>query len=156
MKGSHGGPFTDSHIQNIKDSRRLTSKRVNQYDLQGKFIKQWKSKGEASEFLKKQLNLTSNVTSQIKDCILGRQKTSFGFIWRYEGIYRALDTFNIIYQFDLNKKLIGEFKSYKNLKKWIKQNTTSEFNTASCRIVKHSKNRIYKCQNLYYSINKKI
>jgi len=155
-KGSHGGPFTDIHIANIKLSRRLTSKRVLQYNLQGKLLKKWDSKGEAAEFIKNKLNLSSNVVSQIKDCILGRQKTSFKYIWRYEGIERELDTFNIIYQFDLHKKLIGEFKSHGILKEWIKQNTKVEYNTVSSSIVKHSKDRTYKSQNLYYSINKTI
>jgi hypothetical protein len=27
---------------------------------------------------------TSNVTSQIKDCILGKQKTAFGYKWKYK------------------------------------------------------------------------
>jgi hypothetical protein len=83
-KGSHGGPFTDEHIRNIKTSRRKTSKRVIQLDLDSKKIKQWKSKGEAAEWIKEQTGKTSNVTSQIKDCILGRQKTAFGYKWKYK------------------------------------------------------------------------
>lgn len=29
-------------------------------------------------------NLKNNLVSQIKDCILGRQKTAFGYKWKYK------------------------------------------------------------------------
>jgi predicted hydrocarbon binding protein len=57
---------------------------VHQYDKQGNFIKEWESKGQAAEWVKEQTGKTSNITSQIKDCILGRQKTAYGYIWKYK------------------------------------------------------------------------
>lgn len=83
-KGSHSGPFTDLHINNIKISRRKTSKRVIQLSLQNEYIKEWLSKGEAAEWIKEQTGKNSNIVSQIKDCILGRQKTAFGYKWKYK------------------------------------------------------------------------
>ena len=36
----------------MKISRRLVSKRIFQYDLNGKFIREWLSKGEAADWIK--------------------------------------------------------------------------------------------------------
>jgi hypothetical protein len=84
LRGKHTGPFSKEHIENIKISRRKTSKRVIQSDKQNNFIKEWESKGQAAEWVKEMTNKTSNIVSQIKDCILGRQKTAFGFKWKYK------------------------------------------------------------------------
>jgi hypothetical protein len=60
------------------------SKRIFQYDLQNNLIKEWESKGQASEWIKKETGRTSNITTQIKDCILGKQKTCAGYKWKYK------------------------------------------------------------------------
>jgi hypothetical protein len=65
-------------------AKRKQAKTVIQYDLSGNFIKEWESKGQAALWLKKQTGKTSNLTSQIKDCILGKQKTTFGYKWKYK------------------------------------------------------------------------
>jgi hypothetical protein len=55
------------------------SKKINQYDLKGNFIKSWKSAAEAAKELK--LKKASNITSCCK-----RRKytnTAYGYIWRY-------------------------------------------------------------------------
>jgi hypothetical protein len=150
-------PFTDEHIQSIKESRRKTSKKVYQFDLQGNFIKEWKSKGEAAEHIVKEKHLKSNVVSQIKDCILGYQKTAFGYVWRYDNTKQNV-LFNPIYQFDINKKLTNCFNSLKSLKKWIQENRKEikDINTLSSRIKRESKKRIYKSGNNYYNVNKEI
>jgi hypothetical protein len=92
-----------------------------------------------------------------KDCILGRQKTAFGYIWSYKNI-TPLNIFKPIYQFDLNKNLINIFYSSKELKIWLKKNrpNLSSQNTVSSSIKKHIKNRIYKSGNHFYSLNNKI
>jgi hypothetical protein len=77
-------PFTDSHKIAMGIAKRKQAKTVIQYDLSGNFIKEWESKGQAALWLKKQTGKTSNLTSQIKDCILGKQKTTFGYKWKYK------------------------------------------------------------------------
>lgn len=77
-------PFTEEHIKNIKQAKLKQAKPVLQYDLDGNFIQEWESKGQAAKWLKKQTGRTSNLTSQIKDCILGRQKTCCNYIWKYK------------------------------------------------------------------------
>lgn len=77
-------PFSDTHKVAMGVAKRKQAKTVIQYDLNGNFIKEWESKGQAALWIKEQTNKTSNLTSQIKDCILGRQKTAFGYKWKYK------------------------------------------------------------------------
>jgi hypothetical protein len=150
-------PFTEEHIKNLTESIQKNAKPVYQFNFQRDLIKVWISKGEAANFLKKELNLTSNVVSQIKDCILGRQKTAFGYIWSYENITPQY-IFNPIYQFDLSKNLINIFNSFKELKLWLKENRgeLAGIDTIATSIKRESEKRIYKSSNNFYSINKTI
>lgn len=77
-------PFSKQHIQNIGIAKLKQAKPVIQYDLQDNFIKEWESKGQAALYIKEQTGKTSNLSSQIKDCILGKQKTAFGYKWKYK------------------------------------------------------------------------
>lgn len=52
-------------------------KPVNQYDLQGNFIKQWESSSAAALALGKRVPAISNAINDPK------QKTAYGFIWKY-------------------------------------------------------------------------
>lgn len=65
-------------IGNLKhpSSGCFTSHKINQYDLQGNFIKTWNTMGE----IKRELGISH---SMISDCCRGLQKTSGGFIWKY-------------------------------------------------------------------------
>jgi len=65
-------------------AKRKQATPVLMFDLNDNFIKEWESKGQAAEWIKKETSKTSNLTSQIKDCILGMQKTAFGFKWKYK------------------------------------------------------------------------
>jgi len=53
------------------------SKAIEQYDLEGNFIKQWKSATEA----KNELGYKSSCT--ISACLTGKQKKAQGYIWKY-------------------------------------------------------------------------
>jgi hypothetical protein len=77
-------PFSNTHKQNIGIAKRKQAKIVLQCDLDGNIIKEWESKGQAALWIQEQTNKTSNLVSQIKDCILGRQKTAFGYKWKYK------------------------------------------------------------------------
>lgn len=77
-------PFSNEHIQNIGIAKRKQATPVLQYDLDSNFIKEWESKGQAAEWIKHQTGKTSNIVSQIKDCILGKQKTAFKYKWKYK------------------------------------------------------------------------
>ena len=77
-------PFSDMHKQNMGIAKRKHAMPVLQYSIDGILIKEWESKGQAAEWIREQTGKTSNITSQIKDCILGRQKTAYGYIWKYK------------------------------------------------------------------------
>ena len=77
-------PFSDTHKIAMGIAKRKQAKTVLQCDLEGNIVKEWESKGQAASWIKEQTGKTSNLTSQIKDCILGRQKTAFGYKWKYK------------------------------------------------------------------------
>jgi hypothetical protein len=77
-------PFSKEHIVAMGKAKRKQAKPVLQYDLNENFIKEWESKGQAASWIQITQNRNSNVTSQIKDCILGKQKTAFGYKWKYK------------------------------------------------------------------------
>lgn len=91
-------PHTEEHSQNIskaltgykqneqhranrskstKGHRNKPGKEIIQYDLNMNKINEYKSANEAGRYLNKSGN-------QIADCAAGRQKTAFGFIWKYK------------------------------------------------------------------------
>jgi hypothetical protein len=69
------------HIIRDKKLGKPTKKSqpILQYDLNGNFIKEWNKIKEASEYMGK-IKDTSSITS----CCRGKQKTAFGFIWKYK------------------------------------------------------------------------
>jgi hypothetical protein len=77
-------PFSDEHKQNMGIAKRKQAIPVLMFDLNDNLIREWESKGQAAEWIKETTGKTSNITSQIKDCILGRQKTAFKFKWKYK------------------------------------------------------------------------
>lgn len=60
----------------IQRRTKKISKRVNQYDLSGNFIKTWDSMRE----IERKTNIHNQ---QISLCCLGKRKKAGGFIWRY-------------------------------------------------------------------------
>lgn len=55
------------------------SKPILQFDIQNNLIQEFKSIKEALEYLNKSIN-----NSCVTACLKGRQKTAFGFIWKYK------------------------------------------------------------------------
>lgn len=67
---------------NKKISKRLRnnpqiSRKINQYDINGNFIKEWESIIE----VERQLKIRN---SHISECCKGKCKTAGGFIWKYQ------------------------------------------------------------------------
>lgn len=65
----------------IKGNKETHTKTVYQFNLNGKFIKEWNSITKASKFYN--LNIVS-----ISQCLHGKSKTSGGFIWSF---YKNID-----------------------------------------------------------------
>jgi hypothetical protein len=77
-------PFTKEHQQNMLIAKRKQAKPVLMFDLEDNLIREWESKGQAVEWIKETKGRRGNLTSQIKDAIFGRQKTAFGYKWKYK------------------------------------------------------------------------
>lgn len=63
-------------IQDRRVKNNPFVKKINQYSLDGEFIKEWSSQAEIT----RNLGCSSAV---IWACCSGEQKTSYGYIWRY-------------------------------------------------------------------------
>jgi len=66
-------------ISKIKIDNNHTGKPLNQYNLNGDLIKEWKSAAEIERVL-------GFNAENISACCLGKSKTSNGFIWKFVGI----------------------------------------------------------------------
>jgi hypothetical protein len=77
-------PFSDEHKQNMLIAKRKQAKPLLMFDLNDNLVREWESKGQAAEWIKETTGKTSNITTQIKDCCLGKQKTAFKFKWKYK------------------------------------------------------------------------
>jgi predicted GIY-YIG superfamily endonuclease len=77
-------PFTEEHQQNMLIAKRKQAKPLLMFDLNDNLVREWESKGQAAEWIKETTGKTSNITTQIKDCCLGKQKTAFKFKWKYK------------------------------------------------------------------------
>lgn len=77
-----GNPLSESHKTKIGKSN---SKQVIQYSLTGEYIQSFSSAIEAERYiLKKPIAHWKELKNNINDCCRGRQKSSYGYIWKYE------------------------------------------------------------------------
>lgn len=70
--------YDSLHPLKSKENYITNARKINQYDLDNKFIMKWNSITEAVKELK-----LNNMTGIIK-CCSGKIKTSYGYIWRYD------------------------------------------------------------------------
>lgn len=82
-KNQQGKIISKNHKNKISKSN---SKKIIQYDFQGNLIKEWTSAMEAERFMNNTPNAHwKELSNNINDCCRGRQKSSYGYIWKYEG-----------------------------------------------------------------------
>jgi group I intron endonuclease len=80
-KALKGYKQTEQHKLNKSKAMKgksVTSKYVLQYDLQGNFIKEWNSTKSAC------LYYSGKDMNGVSACCLGKQKTAFGYIWKFK------------------------------------------------------------------------
>ena len=83
IANSHKGKkVSKDHIEKLHKGQILAnSKPIEQYDLEGNFIKNWQSATIAA----KELNLHP---TSIRHCVQGKTKTSGGYIWKAQISYK--------------------------------------------------------------------
>ena len=90
--------ITNNHKNQIA---KANSKKVIQYDFNGKKINEFISAADAERFINKKLNEHwKNLSNNINDCCRGRQKSAYGYIWKYENCILNLEE----HKRSLNKK----------------------------------------------------
>ena len=72
-------PKSEQGKLNMRVPKPNLQKSITQYDLKGNYIKDWNSVTEVYISLSKPIN-----SSGITCCLKGKQKTAFGFIWKYK------------------------------------------------------------------------
>lgn len=69
--------YNINYSNNWKKARKANVKKVAKFDTDGNLIKKYESITEAAR--------DNNVSSpSISNCVLGKQKTSCGFVWKYQ------------------------------------------------------------------------
>lgn len=74
------GNKTHNYINNLQwitnrdNCRKSNNKPILQLSLDGEFIREWPSATDVGR----------QVRSSIKDCLKGRHKTAYGYIWKYK------------------------------------------------------------------------
>lgn len=72
-------PFSEYHKKVLREGIiKSRGKKVLQYDKQGNFIKEWPSTSTAEK------TFTQKQSSNISSCANKKQKTSYGYIWKYK------------------------------------------------------------------------
>ena len=70
-------------LSHAEVSRKQFSKIVNQYSLQGEYIKSFSSSQEAAREVRPDSKNIYGVAGHITDVCRGKRKTAYGFIWRF-------------------------------------------------------------------------
>jgi len=83
-RSSHDKDYTFKNARFIENSnniaernKRVCSKKIEQYDLEGNFIKEWESQSQIERWLGYDQGNISNVCR-------GKYKQSYGFVWRFK------------------------------------------------------------------------
>ena len=125
-----GKPISKSHKNKIG---KANSKKVHQYTFKGKLIKTFNSMVEAERFMNNKPNAHwSELGNNIGDCCNNRQKSAYGFIWKYEGDILHL------------KKHTGSINKKAGRK--LRYITTNEIFNSKKEVLKHLKISEYRYQ----------
>lgn len=124
----------ETHTKKSWD-RSHTRKPVNQYSLDGEFIREWPSIQEAADTL----NIRQ---ASIRACATGYYKSGGGFIWRYLGEQKKHKrNRKAVLQFNFNGILLAEYEDAKEAseKTGIGNETIRDFCNGRRKTTKHTK-----------------
>lgn len=74
----HSEKTKEKHKMFMLGEKNIRSRSVNQYDLNGNFIRHY----NYMEQIKQYINISN--TSHISDCCRGKRNKCYGFIWKYD------------------------------------------------------------------------
>ena len=84
---SHISTILHNYNVNIVSANEMNQKRfgkvINQYNLQGEYIKSFPSAKAAAESLGKVTSTSKGATSHISDVCRGKRKTAYGYTWKF-------------------------------------------------------------------------
>lgn len=131
-KGLTGITRSNETKNKVKDSiRSLQGKKIKQFDLNGKFIKEWDCAIDAAN----ELNINR---ANINHCCNHRpnHKTAGGFIWRYLDDNSPINSYtdNSIVQLDLNGNVLAIYKTAVLANKFTKVSVSSISNCCNNKI----------------------
>lgn len=118
-KSKTGIKKTKEHRKNLSLAKigkpNSCSQPINQYDLQGNFIKEW-------DFLKQIENETGITSNQISKCLQGHNRIAKGYIWKFKNDNTPIIPYknkshSPIYQCDENYNIIRRFESIREAEK---------------------------------------
>lgn len=102
-----GGDGTNNHKQSTESIQKRVdkiSKQIYQYDLNGNFLKKWKSSCE----VERQIGFSSGA---ISSCCRGEIKTSFDYVWSYiEIVFNSVPDRDITYLTENYLKKLSDVK----------------------------------------------
>lgn len=121
----------------------LQGRSIQQFDKNGKFIKEWEGCATAA----RELNLDK---SNINSVCRGKRKTCGGFIWMYTDDNLEIDKSNYIVQLDLDGNFIAEYSSAAEAERILKINANLIRRTCK-KIQPQTYNFVFKFYKDYYN-----
>ena len=125
VKRISGKSINEQHKNKIGKSN---SKQVNQYSTSGEYIKTFSSAADAERSIN---NLPTahwrELKNNINDCCRGKQKTAYGYIWKYEEDLLNLKDHNGSNNCKIGKKIQYRSEIYHNIEHFKKQFNLSNY-----------------------------
>lgn len=101
---------------------KKNSKPVIQYDFKGNIINKFSSASNAERFISNRPKAHwKKISSNVMDCCRLKQKSAYGFIWKYEGELLDLEQHKGSNNCVKGKKIIYQNKKYKTQKHFFKK-----------------------------------
>ena len=125
IKHRKGKPISNQHKTKISKSN---SKQIIQYSTSGKYIKTFPSAMDAERYInQKPTAHWKELRNNINDCCRGKQKSAYGYIWKYEGDLLNLEKHKGANNCKATKLIIYQNKTYKSQTDFFKKTGMSNY-----------------------------
>ena len=125
VKRVKGKPINEQHKTKIGKSN---SKQVIQYSILGEHINTFPSAADAERHInQKPTAHWKELKNNINDCCRGKQKTAYGYIWKYEGDLLNLEDHIGANNCKAKKSIIYQNKTYKSQTDFFKKTGMSNY-----------------------------